>query len=202
MKKLPTNAARRGTAQKSAVVKNHSPKISIALSDIRSAHNVGSAFRTSDAAGVSEIFLCGYTPAPKDRFGRAESGAQKDIAKVALGAEKTIFWQVEEDAVGLIRRLQKRGAFVVAIEQAPSAISIRKIGEKIAAQMKSAARAGKNLAKKQKEVAFVFGNETKGLPERILKVCDEIAFIPMKGNKESLNVSVALGIALYIALDI
>ena len=166
------------------------PKIIVILCDIRSAHNVGSVFRTSDAAGVSEIFLCGYTPAPKDRFGRAESGAQKDIAKVALGAEKSIAWQAEEDAVKLIRRLQKRGAYVVAIEQAPEAVSIKEVGAKIV-QMPS-----------KKEIAFVFGNETKGLPENILKICDEVTFIPMKGVKESLNVSVAVGIALYLALDI
>lgn len=158
---------------------NKQPEISVILENIRSAHNVGSIFRTSDAVGVSKIFLCGYTPAPQDRFGRVRS----DIAKVALGAEKTIPWESVESAIKLIKDLQKSGAHVVAIEQAPSSISIKKI-------------------KLKPKTVFVFGNETDGLPKNILKICDEIAEIPMRGKKESLNVSVSVAIALYLTTDL
>lgn len=164
-------------------------KISIALHDVRSAHNVGSVFRTADAAGVGKgggtVFLCGYTPAPLDRFGRA----RPDVAKVALGAEQQIRWESHEHCVDVIRAAQKSGAFVIAIEQDARAINIRDVSAKIAAQKPAPA-----------EILFIFGNETKGLPTDILKLCDEIAFIPMSGTKESLNVSVSVGIALYLAL--
>ena len=170
-------------------------KVYVILCDIRSAHNVGSVFRTADSAGVSEIFLCGYTPAPKDRFGRVDGGPQKDIAKVALGAEKTVSWQSVESAEKLIHDLKK--AYVVAIEQAPEAVSIKKIAVKIKAKIAAEA---KNST--EKKIVFVFGNETDGLPKNILKICDDVAYIPMVGKKESLNVSVAVGVALYLALDI
>lgn len=161
-------------------------RVSVALHDVRSVHNVGSVFRTSDAAGVEKIYLCGYTPAPVDRFGRARS----DLAKVALGAEENISWELVESTASLIREQKKRGVTVIAIEQAPHAVHIKEIAKKISAFPAGA------------EILFVFGNETKGLPEEIIKLCDHVAFLPMRGNKESLNVSVSVGIALYCALEL
>ena len=155
------------------------PEISVVLENIRSAHNVGSIFRTSDAAGVSKIFLCGYTPAPEDRFGRPRN----DISKVALGAEKTVAWQSIENATDLIKKLKKNGVHIVAVEQAPNSVSIKKI-------------------KLKPKTVFIFGNETDGLPKNILKLCDEIAEIPMRGKKESLNVSVSVAIVLYLTVDL
>src|SRR5262245_53819812 len=98
------------------------------LQDIRSVYNVGSIFRTADAAGVSKIFLVGVTPAPIDRFGRE----RKDLAKVALGAEKNIEWEVRTSADALVRELKKQKFSLIAIEQAPNSIDYKKIklGEK------------------------------------------------------------------------
>lgn len=160
-------------------------KISLALHDVRSAHNVGSVFRTADAAGVGKsggtIFLCGYTPAPLDRFGRPRA----DIAKVALGAEKYIQWESAPDSLDVIKKFRAAGGFVVALEQSERAVHVKNIADTIA---------------KKSEVLFVFGNETQGLPPEVLKCCDAVASIPMRGEKESLNVSVSVGIALYLTL--
>lgn len=146
----------------------------VVLPDIRSAHNIGSIFRTSDAVGVSHIYIAGYSPCPIDRFGRP----QKEIAKTALGAEQQIPWTYELKAAAVITRLKKEGFYIIAVEQAESAEDFRKI-------------------KMPQKVAFVFGTEVTGIDKKILKKCDVIAEIPMKGSKESLNVSVAAGVALF-----
>ena len=155
------------------------------LHDIRSAHNVGSIFRTADAAGVEKIFLTGYTPAPVDRFCRA----RKDVAKSALGAEKTVPWESAEDYSGIIANTRIDGFEIIALEQAKNSVDYKKY-------------------KPKKDFVLIVGNEVDGLPEDILKLCDKIIEIPMKGKlarnrlpddggKESLNVAVALGIALF-----
>src|SRR3989338_784954 len=149
-------------------------EVSVILHNIRSVHNVGSIFRTADAVGVSHIYLTGYTPAPVDRFGRK----RKNFAKVSLGAEKTVGWESTKDISPLLSRLKKRQAFLVAVEQAPRSIDYRKVPRKRA-------------------VALVFGNEVKGLSPAVLKQCDCVAEIPMRGSKESLNVAVAAGIVLF-----
>lgn len=149
------------------------------LCDIRSAHNVGAMFRTADAAGVSEIFLSGTTPRPIDRFGRSVS----EITKTALGAEKNVPWRYV--TIGpLFTRLKKAGVRIVALEQSSQAVDYKKV----------------RLS--QQPTLFVVGNEVEGLLKKILKRCDIVAEIPMYGKKESLNVSVALGIALFRILNI
>lgn len=153
-------------------------EINLILVDIRSAHNVGSIFRTADAAGVQKIFLSGYTPAPKDRFDRERN----DIAKVALGAEKTVAWEQVEKVETLIKKLKKEGVTVIAIEQSDDSILYKDIYKNIS---------------REKEIALIFGNETEGVPKKILDMCDYVAEIPMKGIKESLNVSVSVGIVLF-----
>lgn len=153
-------------------------EVYIILHDIRSVHNVGSIFRTSDAVGVSKIFLTGYTPTPLDRFNRP----RKDVAKVALGAQKDIAWEYEADPVTLITRLKNEGVQIVAVEQDPRAQHYKKV------QIKN-------------PVAFLFGNEVDGVNSALLELCDNIAEIPMAGKKESLNVSVSAGIALFGMLD-
>ncbi len=158
-------------------------KIAI-LDNVRSSHNVGSMFRTADALGVEKLFLVGYTPAPRDQFGRAN----KEIAKVALGAEIDVPWESVKTATSLIKKLktEKGGAYhVVAVEQHAKAIDYKKCA----------------LGTKAARVAFVFGNEVDGVSEKTLALCDEIVQIPMQGKKESLNVSVAFGIALARMLD-
>ncbi len=149
-------------------------EIYVILDNVRSVHNVGSIFRTADAAGVSKIILCGYTPTPIDRFGRA----RKDFAKTALGAEKSVPWESEKDTYTAINKIKQLGFSVIGVEQAPDSIDYRKL-------------------KPTAKTAFVFGNETDGLSAEILKSCDLIAEIPMQGRKESLNVSVAAGIVLF-----
>jgi 23S rRNA (guanosine2251-2'-O)-methyltransferase len=146
----------------------------LVLPDIRSALNVGAIFRTADAAGVSKIYLTGYTPRPTDTFGRI----QKDIAKSALGAETWLPWEYRKTLLPLLRVLKKDGYTLIALEQDQKAIDYRKI--------KTAAKA-----------AIVLGPEVTGLDQKILKECDSIVEIPMHGKKESLNVSVAAGIALF-----
>jgi tRNA G18 (ribose-2'-O)-methylase SpoU len=153
-------------------------KVVLILHDIRSMHNVGSIFRTADALGIKEIFLTGYTPGPLDRFQRPV----KEIAKVALGAEKTIYWE-KTDLESCIKKLHSDGFEIVAIEQNAKSVDYKKI-------------------KPKKITAFIFGNEVDGLSKEILSECDVVAEIPMKGKKESLNVSVALGVSLFRILGV
>lgn len=153
-------------------------EVTVILDNIRSVYNVGSIFRTSDALGIDKIFLCGCTPTPVDRFGRE----RKDLAKVALGAEKTIKWEYIENTVELLKELKKKKVFIVAIEQDKKSIDYRKVKVKY-------------------PLAIVMGREVEGMSKKVLNECNVIAEIPMMGNKESLNVSVAFGIAGYRILD-
>lgn len=155
------------------------------LDNVRSSHNVGSMFRTADALGVSELFLVGYTPTPKDQFGRVN----KEIAKVALGAEESVPWESTKTMASLIKKLKsaKGGGYqIVAVEQHPTAEDYKKFS------VKNLKKTGASVA----PVAFIFGNEVDGVSEKTLKLCDHIVEIPMAGKKESLNVAVAFGIAL------
>ncbi len=149
-------------------------QIAVLLYNIRSAHNVGSIFRTADAAGVSKVYLVGVTPAPVDRFGRV----QKDIAKTALGAEKFIAWEYLKSATATIATLRKEGWAIVGVEQGAKSVDYRKF-------------------KLTKPTLFILGNEVRGIPKSLRDVCDELIEIPMRGKKESLNVSVAAGIILF-----
>ena len=131
-------------------------------------------FRTADAAGIDKIYLTGYTPAPTDRFGRK----RKDLAKSALGAEDFVQWEQKKSLSVLISNLKRKKFLVIGIEQDKKSVDYKKVKLK-----------AKN--------AFVVGAEVTGIPKNILNKCDIIAEIPMHGKKESLNVSVALGIALF-----
>lgn len=144
------------------------------LPNIRSAINVGAIFRTADAVGIDKIYLVGCTPRPTDQFGRI----QRDIAKSALGAETWIKWEYKEKLLPLINSLKKEKYEVVALEQDEKSIDYRKY-------------------KKPAKLAFILGEEVNGIDKNILKKCDKIVEIPMHGKKESLNVSVACGVALF-----
>jgi len=145
------------------------------LHDIRSQYNVGSMFRTADAAGVSHMYLLGYTPTPTDRFGRKV----KEIAKTALGAEESIPWTASKDSVACILALREEGYQIIACE--------------------TGTKNGKNHKdiQFQKKVALIMGNEIEGIPKNILSSADAVLEIPQFGSKESLNVSVAFGVATY-----
>ncbi len=141
---------------------------------------MGSIFRTADAAGVSRIILSGYTPAPVDRFKQP----RKDFAKVSLGAEKTVPWMQTKNVYAAIGAAKLDGSKIVAIEQDERSTSLFDL----------------NYDPKQK-LALVLGNEVRGISKATLAKCDEILEIPMRGKKESLNVSVAAGIALFTILS-
>jgi 23S rRNA (guanosine2251-2'-O)-methyltransferase len=153
------------------------------LHNIRSVHNAGSIFRTADAAGVSKIILTGYTPTPLDRFGRART----DFIKVSLGAEKTVPWEHLKQFSSAVKKLKKENYFIIALEQDKKSISLFDWSHA-------------PEAKNGKPMALVLGNEPRGLSPAALNRCDAILEIPMRGKKESLNVSVAAGIALFALL--
>jgi tRNA G18 (ribose-2'-O)-methylase SpoU len=149
------------------------------LNDIRSVENVGAMFRTADAGGVEKIYLVGITPAPVDRFGRKRN----DLAKSALGAEEFVTWEQVKTTLPLIKKLKKDGFQIIAIEQDEKSVDYKKV-------------------KTKEKNAFIVGTEVTGIPKSVLKHCDIVAEIPMRGKKESLNVSVSLGIALFRILNI
>lgn len=150
----------------------------VLLHNIRSAHNVGSIFRTCDAAGVSRVYLSGYTPLPIDRFGRP----QKDIAKTALGAEASVPWTYTKSPTLLIRSLREKMWRIVGVEQHSRSQDYRNF-------------------KGGAHTLFIFGNEVRGISPQMLAGCDDIIEIPMRGKKESLNVSVAAGVILFGTSD-
>ncbi|MEK7089039.1 MAG: TrmH family RNA methyltransferase [Patescibacteria group bacterium] len=155
-------------------------KISILIiHNVRSVTNVGAMFRTADAAGINKIYLTGYTPTPLDRFGRI----RRDMAKSALGAEEFISWEYKKNLLTLLKKLKQEKYLIVGIEQAKNSVDYKKV-------------------KLQNKNIFIVGAEVTGIPKNILAKCDVIAEIPMKGKKESLNVSVACGIVLFKMLDV
>ena len=147
--------------------------------NIRSLENIGSIFRTSDALGVSKIFLCGIS----GKVPAWETGLHKKIAKTALGAEKTVAFEYYKDTVRLIDKLKKDKINIVALEQAESAVEYTKFKSKF-------------------PLALILGNEVEGVSQKILNKCDKIIYLPMAGQKESLNVSVAFGVAGYNIINL
>ncbi|MFC1625260.1 TrmH family RNA methyltransferase [Patescibacteria group bacterium] len=150
-------------------------EVCLVLHNIRSLHNVGSIFRTADCAGVEKIFLTGYTPDPAQ--------------KTALGAEKTVEWRRHKNISQLIKKLknERNRISLVGVEQDKKAINYKKLSL--------------DSARDKKPIALIFGNEVRGLSKQILKKCDSIIEIPIKGKKESLNVAVAAGIILFSFID-
>ncbi len=165
----------------------------VILHNIRSLHNVGSIFRTADALGVAKLYLCGITPSPLDRFGVVRA----DVAKVALGAEKTVAWEQVSTTARAIAMLKKQGFAIVALEQDAKAIPYDKYR-----QNPSPAKAGTPFRKGRiRPIALILGAEVEGISPAVLKKCDTIIEIPMRGKKESLNVSVAFGVAGFRLRD-
>lgn len=152
----------------------------IILHDIRSAYNVGAIFRTADGAGVSKIFLTGYTPVPARKDAVYKTQAEKMIAKTALGAEQSVSWE-QVALAALMQRLRKENVSLIALEKTKDAIPV-------------------SHHVPQFPAALIVGNEVEGVAQSILELCDTIVAIPMRGTKESLNVSVAAGIAMYALL--
>ena len=136
--------------------------------NIRSLENIGSIFRTSDALGVTKIFLCGISGKPPHH----------KISKTALGAEEKVPFEYYKQTGRLIDKLKKSRIKIVALEQDKKAILYKKFKPKF-------------------PCALIVGNEVKGVSKKVLEKCDKIIYLPMSGQKESLNVSVAFGIAGY-----
>ncbi|MFA9262591.1 MAG: TrmH family RNA methyltransferase [Undibacterium sp.] len=157
------------------------------LDNLRSAHNVGSLFRTADGAGASHIFLVGITPKPAKPDQLYLTSAEKTLQKTALGAEGSVHWSTVKTLAPLIRKLKAASTEVLALEEGEALPSI----DYRAWQPKAG----------MKEVALVVGNEVEGLHPKTLSLADAIIHLPMRGAKNSLNVSIAAGIALYHLSD-
>ncbi len=142
--------------------------IVVVLDNIRSMHNVGAIFRTSDAFKVEKICLCGITATPPHR----------DIRKTALGAENSVDWEYFETTQQAIEYY--KGSFICALEQAKDSVPLRDI----------------NLPR-DKTIVLIVGNEVDGVDENLLDFCNEIIEIPQFGTKHSFNVSVSTGITLW-----
>jgi len=136
--------------------------------NIRSLFNVGALFRCADVFGVKKVYLCGYTGFPP----------RKEISKVALGAEKWIPWEKYWQTHTLIKKLKSEGVRIVALETGKNSISLSNY-------------------KPSFPIALIVGSETNGISKKILEMADVKVKIPMLGKKESLNVGVVAGIALY-----
>lgn len=155
-----------------------SRKCVLVIHNVRSAHNVGAMFRTADGAGIDEIILSGYTATPPRENALHYTEAEKSFQKTALGAEKYVSWRKVASLRTVFTGLKKEGFCIAALEQNEKSIpyqEYRVIGK----------------------IALLVGNEVRGIDAKILKQCDVILEIPMRGKKNSLNVSVATGIALY-----
>jgi tRNA G18 (ribose-2'-O)-methylase SpoU len=148
--------------------------VTLILEDIRSMYNVGSIFRTADAARLHELILCGYTPTPP----------RKEIAKTALGATETVPWRAFPTAAEAVLDLRARGVHVYALEQTDRSMALT------------------DLTPAQMPIALVLGNEIGGVSAATLAVCDGAIEIPMYGTKHSFNVAVAAGIAAMHAVQV
>jgi tRNA G18 (ribose-2'-O)-methylase SpoU len=142
----------------------------VVLDNIRSLHNVGSVFRTGDAFLIESIYLCGITSTPP----------HPEIHKTALGAEDTVSWTYFEDTCDALEKLKANGYTVLAIEQAEGSTLLPDL----------------TLERTQK-IAVVFGNEVKGVQQKVIDLCDGCIEIPQYGTKHSLNVSVTGGIIIW-----
>lgn len=143
-------------------------QVSVLAHNIRSLHNVGAIFRTCDGAGVSKLYLTGYSGVPP----------RKEISKTALGAEESVPWEYHPDPLELMKELKNRGVQLLALEINEASQSIFEFEPTY-------------------PCCLIIGNEVDGVEPELLELCDAILHIPMRGMKDSLNVSVAFGIGAY-----
>ncbi|MDA3929701.1 MAG: RNA methyltransferase [Prolixibacteraceae bacterium] len=144
--------------------------IVVVLDNIRSCNNIGSVFRTSDAFLIEAIHLCGYTATPPN----------KDIHKTALDAENSVDWKYFKHTEESINELKEKGFKVFAIEQVEHSISLPNF-----------------QTTNYEKIALVFGNEVKGVQQKVVDLCDGAIEIPQYGTKHSFNISVSAGIVLW-----
>lgn len=144
--------------------------VTVVLDNVRSLHNVGSAFRTSDGFAVAQIYLCGITAQPPHR----------EIEKTALGATQSIKWQYFENVIDAVKDLQANNYQIVAIEQAENSVSLLDFNPD-----------------KEKKYAFFFGNEVNGVSDEVMQHIDTCLEIPQFGTKHSFNIVISTGIVLW-----
>ena len=149
-------------------------EVKVVLHNIRSLHNVGSVFRSSDAFGVKEIVISGFTPRPP----------RPEITKTAIGAEEFVKWTGWDDTGALFTSLKKDGYYIVGMEQTDQSTPLPDFE-----------------AKTHPKLAIVMGNEVTGIDDEVMPFIDEFIAIPQFGHKHSLNVSVAAGVVLYALLE-
>lgn len=142
----------------------------IILDNIRSLNNIGSVFRTADAFLVKKIYLCGITAQPP----------HKDIQKTALGATESVEWEYVENTLDLVEKLKTEGVFVASIEQAELAVNLNDFS-----------------TQKELTYAIIFGNEVKGVQQKVVSASDAVIEIPQFGTKHSLNISVSVGVVVW-----
>ena len=143
--------------------------IVVLLNDIRSLHNIGSVFRTCDAMAVKKLYLCGITATPPHR----------EIRKTAIGASESVNWEYQKNAIEVIKRYQKLGYQIIAIEQTDKAISLE------------------NFNWNKEKTLLIFGNEVNGVDQYLINESDISIEIPQWGTKHSFNISVSAGIVLW-----
>jgi tRNA G18 (ribose-2'-O)-methylase SpoU len=148
----------------------------IVLDNIRSCHNVGSILRTVDCAGGKEVYLCGYTPGPLNKYGFENT----KLTKVSLGAEDTVEWKHFENTLDAVKNLKSEGYMVLAIEQCQDSQDIY------------------DLQIDKRKVALIFGNEKEGVSSEVLNIVDGKVEIPMFGEKKSLNVATTVGVVMFL----
>ena len=151
---------------------------SVLLDNIRSAWNAGSIFRSADGFGFVHAYLCGITPTPES----------ESVTKTSLGAEDSVPWSYHKNALKLVKGLKKEGFRILALEEDQRAVSINSAPTSLRSAASSRAS--------QREVLMV-GNEVTGIDPELLDLCDEILYIPMRGEKKSFNVAMAFSIAAY-----
>ncbi|MDD4922377.1 MAG: RNA methyltransferase [Bacteroidales bacterium] len=144
--------------------------LTVILDHIRSLHNIGSVFRTSDAFLIEKIILCGVSCTPPN----------PEIHKTALGAELTVDWSYVENTLDVVHQLKEEGYYIYAVEQAHGSVSLSDL-----------------KLDDRKKYAVVLGNEVKGVQQAVVDACHACLEIPQLGTKHSLNVSVATGIVLW-----
>lgn len=156
-------------------------EIVVVAHNIRSIFNVGSIIRSAEGFGVKKVFATGYTPSPDNGLPHVREKISKALHKTSLGAENFLSFSSVSDIFQLINQLRLDGFLIVGLEQHADAIALPDF-------------CGSSLSPK---IALLLGEEVRGLAPNLQKVCDQLVEIPMFGKKESFNVSVSLGIALY-----
>lgn len=170
MRKLEVSELNR--IDKYSFIESKKLPVVVVLDNVRSLHNVGSVFRTSDAFRINEIYLCGITATPDNSL--------TEIHKTALGAEDSVKWEYYSNTIDVVEKLKMEGYTIVSVEQVEQSIKLDEF-----------------KADSSKHYALILGNEVKGVQQEVVDISDISLEIPQYGTKHSLNVSVSAGIVLW-----